>query len=74
MLDKNGHEIKVGDDVWFDFYDVGLSLKVVPAKIMEIQPTEIKIMFRLKQWRWVQNTQLEYATKEKLFLYKLEQD
>jgi hypothetical protein len=76
MLDKNGHELNVGDEVLFEFREGGYPKtfppSIIPAKIMEIQPTEIKIMFGVQRWRWVPNTQVEYASPEKLFLYELE--
>jgi len=76
MLDKNGHEIKVGDDVLFEFREGGypktIPPTIIPAKIVEIEPTEVKIVFGIQRWRWVPPWQLEYASQERLFLYKLE--
>ena len=76
MLDKNGHELNVGDDVLFEFRESGYP-KIIPpsiilGKVMEIQPTEIKIIFGIQKWRWVPPWQLEYVTQERLFLYELE--
>jgi hypothetical protein len=73
MTDKFGHIINVGDSVFCgDFYNQ-MPRKAL-AVIEEIRPTEIKIKFENVNygWFWVGNWKIEYASVEKMFLWKLE--
>ena len=75
MTDKFGHIINVGDSVFCrDFFNHGWMPRKALAVIEEIRLTEIKINFINVNygWFWVRNWELEYASVEKMFLWKLE--
>ena len=76
MLDRNGHELSVGDEVFYYHADFGYPMEKMVATITDIRgeiDEHAKVVFLYKRWRLVRGSKLEYASPEELFLWKLQQ-